>query len=57
MTENNENQVSDETEEVSEVNENDHSEMDESIPSEEKPLEKIDEHWDKILRLQAEIEN
>ena len=57
MTEKNENQVSDETEEVSEVNENDHSEMDESIPSEENLQERIDEQWDKILRLQAEIEN
>lgn len=57
MTENNENQVSDETEEVSEVNENHHSEMDESIPSEENLQEKIDDQWDKILRLQAEIEN
>lgn len=57
MTENNENQVSDETEEVSEVNENDHSEMHESIPSEDNLQEKIDEQWDKILRLQAEIEN
>jgi len=57
MTENNENHVSDETEEVSEVNENDHSEMYESIPSEDNLQEKIDEQWDKILRLQAEIEN
>ena len=57
MAENNENHVSDETEEVSEVNENDHSEMDESIPSEDNLQEKIDEQWDKILRLQAEIEN
>ena len=57
MAENNENHVSDETEEVSEVNENDHSEMDESIPSKDNLQEKIDEQWDKILRLQAEIEN
>ena len=57
MTDNNENEVNEITEETSEVIHTDDAEMDDSVPVEENLQEKIDEQWDKILRLQAEIEN
>ena len=57
MTDNNENEVNEITEENSEAIHTDDAEMDESVPVEENLQEKIDEQWDKILRLQAEIEN
>ena len=56
MTDNNENEVNEITEETSEVIHTDDAEMDDSVPVEENLQEKIDEQ-DKILRLQAEIEN
>ncbi len=57
MTDNNENEVNEITEETSEAIHTDDAEMDDSAPVEENLQEKIDEQWDKILRLQAEIEN
>ena len=57
MTDNNENEVNEITEETSEAIHTDDAEMDDSVPVEENLQEKIDEQWDKILRLQAEIEN
>lgn len=65
MTENNENEVIEEIEEIDQLNDassdasaiND-DQMESIEPSNEVNLqEKIDEHWDQILRLQAEIEN
>jgi len=65
MTENNENEVIEEIEEIDQLNDassdasaiND-DQMESIEPSNEVSLqEKIDEHWDQILRLQAEIEN
>ena len=57
MTDNNENEVNEITEETSEAIHTDDAEMGDSVPVEENLQEKIDEQWDKILRLQAEIEN
>ena len=57
MTDNNENEVNEITEETSEAIHTDEVETDDSIPVEENLQEMIDEQWDKILRLQAEIEN
>ena len=57
MTDNNENEANEITEETSEAIHTDDAEMDDSVPVEENLQEKIDEQWDKILRLQAEIEN
>ena len=57
MTDNNENEVNEITEETSEAIHADDAEMDNSVPVEDNLQEKIDEQWDQILRLQAEIEN
>ncbi len=57
MTDNNENEVNEITEETSEAIHTDDAEMDDSVPVEDNLQEKIDEQWDQILRLQAEIEN
>ena len=65
MTENNENNVIEETEEIDQSNDESsdahaiNEDLMESIePSNDSNLQKkIDEHWDQILRLQAEIEN
>ena len=57
MIDNDENEVNDIAEETSDAIHADDAEMDVSVPVEENLQEKIDEQWDKILRLQAEIEN
>ena len=57
MIDNNDNEVNDITDETSDAIHADDAEMDDSVPVEENLQEKIDEQWDKILRLQAEIEN
>ena len=57
MTDKNENEVNEITEETSEAIHTDDAEMDDSAPVEKNLQEEIDEQWDKILRLQAEIEN
>ena len=57
MTDKNENEVNEIREETSEAIHTDEAEMDDSALVEENLQEKIDEQWDKILRLQAEIEN
>jgi len=62
MNEKNENEVIeeiDQTEEASSDSSSSNEDESESIESnnEENLQEKIDEHWDQILRLQAEIEN
>ena len=58
MIENNDNDINDELESISEnENHSDDSATNDSMISEENLQNKIDEHWDKILRLQAEIEN
>ena len=58
MIENNDNDINDELENISEdENLSDDSATDDSMNSEESLQNKIDEHWEKILRLQAEIEN
>ena len=58
MIDNNDNDINDELENVSEEeNLPDDSVTDDPMHSEENLQNKIDEHWEKILRLQAEIEN
>ena len=58
MIDNNDNDINDELENVSEEeNLSDDSVSDDPMHSEENLQNKIDEHWEKILRLQAEIEN
>ena len=58
MIDNNDNDINDELENVSEEeNLSDDSVTDDPMHSEENLQNKIDEHWEKILRLQAEIEN
>ena len=57
MADNNENELNDITEETTKEIHSDDSQIDDSVTVDENLQEKIDEHWDKILRLQAEIEN
>ena len=58
MIDNSDNDINDELENVSEEeNLSDDSVSDDPAHSEENLQNKIDEHWEKILRLQAEIEN
>tara|TARA_Y100000746_G_scaffold219670_1_gene217393 strand:- start:915 stop:1475 length:561 start_codon:yes stop_codon:yes gene_type:complete len=58
MIDNNDNDINDELENVSEEeNLSDDSVTHDPMHSEENLQNKIDEHWEKILRLQAEIEN
>ena len=65
MTENNENDVIKETEEIDQSNNEssdapaiNEDQMERVEPSNDlNPQKKIDEHWDQILRLQAEIDN
>ena len=57
MTDNNENELNDITEDTTKEIHTDDSQIDDSVTVDENLQEKIDEQWDKILRLQAEIEN
>ena len=57
MADNNENELNDITEETTKEIHSDDSQIDDSVTVDENLQEKIDEQWDKILRLQAEIEN
>ena len=56
MAENNENELIEEIDQKSDEN-TEEAEIENSESDQQNPQELIEQHWDKILRLQAEIEN